>query len=187
MRRICVYCGSKPGRRDGYRQAADALGNELLGRGIGLVYGGGRTGLMGRIADCVVGGGGEVIGIIPQSLLDKEAAHSGLSELKVVGSMHERKALMAELSDGFIAMPGGLGTLEELFEALTWAQLGFHRKPCAVYNACNYYDTLVVLLDRAVAEGFIKPAHRDLMILEREPAVLLGRMAEFVTDPVSGH
>ncbi len=180
MKRICVYCGAKPGARAGYLQAADDLGDALLSRGIGLVYGGGRTGLMGRIADRVAGGGGEAIGIIPQSLLDKEVAHDGLSELKVVAGMHERKALMAELSDGFIAMPGGLGTLEELFEALAWAQLGFHQKPCAVFNACGYYDNLAGFLDHAVAEGFVKSKHRGLMIMEDNPARLLERMAQFV-------
>ena len=180
MKKICVYCGSKPGKRAGYLTAADELGNELVRQGIGLVYGGGRTGLMGRIADCVVKNGGEATGIIPRSLTHKEAPHEGLSALKIVGSMHERKALMAELSDGFIAMPGGLGTLEELFEALAWAQLGFHQKPCAVFNACGYYDNLAVLLDQAVAEGFVKPTHRGLMIMDDDPARLLQRMGQFV-------
>ena len=180
MKKICVYCGAKPGKHAHYLKAADDLGNELLRRGIGLVYGGGSTGLMGRIADCVVGGGGEVIGIIPQSLMDKEVAHNGLSELKVVGSMHERKALMAQSSDGFIAMPGGLGTMEELFEVLAWSQLKFHQKPCAVFNPHGYYDSLAEFLNRAVTEGFVKSSHRDLMIMEDKPARLLERMEQFV-------
>ena len=179
MKRICVYCGSRRGKRSGYLEAADELGNELAGQGIGLVYGGGRNGLMGRIADSVIRNGGEVIGIIPESLLSKELAHDGLDELKVVGNMHERKALMMELSDGFIAMPGGLGTLEELFEVLAWGKLGFHHKPCAVLNSCGYYDSLVALLEQSVTEGFLKPAGRDLLMMDDKPARLLRRMAQF--------
>ncbi len=181
MKRICVYCGAKSGKRTDYLKAADSLGNELLARGIGLVYGGGRIGLMGRIADCVVAGGGEVIGIIPRSLSNREVVHDKISELKVVDNMHERKALMAKLSDGFIAMPGGYGTLEELFEALAWSQLKFHKKPCAVFNACGYYDSLAKFLDQVVAEGFVKPSNRDLMIMEDNPARLLERMELFVS------
>lgn len=178
MKRICVYCGSSPGRRAGYLEAAGALGRELVKRGIGLVYGGGSIGMMGRVADTVLGGGGEVVGVIPRGLFREEAVHTGLSELKVVRDMHERKALMMDLADGFIAMPGGLGTLEELFEILAWAKLRIHRKPCAVLNACNYYDGLAALLDRVVAEGFAKPLHRDLLIIEAQPARLLRRMGD---------
>ena len=177
---MCVYCGAKSGKGDEYLRAADRLGDELLRRETGLVFGGGRIGMMGRIADRVTAGGGEAIGVIPKSLLDLEVAHDGLSELKVVADMHERKALMAELSDGFIAMPGGLGTLEELFEALAWAQLKFHNKPCAVYNACNYYDGLDKFLEHAVAEGFVKQRHRELMIIESDAAKLLQRMTDFI-------
>ena len=180
MKRICVYCGARSGKRTDYLTAADALGNELLERGIGLVYGGGRIGLMGRIADCVVAGGGEVIGIIPKSLSTREVAHDKISELKVVDNMHERKALMAKFSDGFIAMPGGYGTLEELFESLAWSQLKFHKKPCAVFNACGYYDGLAEFLNKVVAEGFVKQANRDLLIMEDDPARLLHRMEQFV-------
>ena len=178
MKKICVYCGAKPGQEI-YGNAADALGGELTRRGIGLVYGGGRTGLMGRIADAVMENGGEVIGVIPHSLLSIEDAHQNISELKVVDDMHARKALMAKLADGFIAMPGGLGTLEELFEALAWAQLKFHRKPCAVLNIDGFYDRLADFLDHAVAEGFIKTDHRKLMLIDDSPAALLDKMARF--------
>ncbi len=183
MKTICVYCGSRGGKPPAYRQAAERLGAQLVQRGIGLVYGGGRSGLMGQIADCVIAGGGQVIGIIPQSLTHKEVAHAGLSELKVVGGMHERKALMEKLSDGFVAMPGGLGTLEELLEALTWAQLGFHQKPCAVLNVNGYYDRLAALLAHATSEGFVKPQHRDLLISDSDPARLLQRMQQFTPAP----
>lgn len=178
MKRICVYCGSNSGKRAGYRAAAEALGGEMVRRGIGLVYGGGRLGLMGRIADSVADGGGEVIGVIPRLLYEKEAAHEGLSELKVVGDMHERKALMAELSDGFVALPGGLGTFEELFESLAWAKLGLHRKPCAVLNTSGYYDALADLLAHTVAEGFLGQASRDALIMDDHPGRLLQRMAQ---------
>lgn len=178
MKRICVYCGSSPGRRAGYLQAAGALGHELVKRGIGLVYGGGSIGMMGRVADTVLDGGGQVVGVIPRGLFREEAVHTRLSELKVVRDMHERKALMMDLADGFIALPGGLGTLEELFEILAWAKLRIHRKPCAVLNACNYYDGLAALLDQVVAEGFAKPLHRDSLIIEAQPARLLRRMRD---------
>ncbi|MDD9857015.1 MAG: TIGR00730 family Rossman fold protein [Gammaproteobacteria bacterium] len=178
MNRICVYCGSSPGRRAGYLQAASALGHELVKRGIGLVYGGGSIGMMGRVADTVLDGGGEVVGVIPRRLFREEVVHTGLSELKVVRNMHERKALMMDLADGFIAMPGGLGTLEELFEILAWAKLRIHRKPCAILNACGYYDGLAALLNQVVAEGFAKPLHRDLLIIEEQPARLMRRMSD---------
>ena len=183
LTRVCVYCGSRAGRRVAYREAADALGGELARRGIGLVYGGASIGLMGRIADSVVAHGGEAIGIIPRSLAEREVVHGRLSELKVVGSMHERKALMTELADGFIAMPGGLGTLEELLEVLTWAKLRFHQKPCAALNIDGYYNGLATVLAHAVGEGFANPADRDLLIMDDQPARLLQRMNAFIAAP----
>ena len=160
--RICVYAGSNPGELPAYREAAAALGATLAGRGIGLVYGGGRTGLMGAVADGCRSAGGRVTGIIPGFLEQKEVAHHGITDLRVVGSMHERKTLMAELSDGFIALPGGIGTFEELFEIWTWSQLGQHRKPCGLLNVAGFYDRLVEFLDGVVAEGFLagdRPPH----------------------------
>lgn len=176
MRRICVYCGARSGARAGYMQAAQALGEALAARGLGLVYGGGGSGMMGRIADSVLAGGGEVIGVIPRGLFDAEEAHRGLTELKVVDDMHARKALMMDLADGFIALPGGLGTLEELFEILAWSKLRLLDKPCAVLNACGYYDELVALLERVVSEGFTGAKHRDKLLVEADPARLLQRM-----------
>jgi len=149
-----------------------------VARGCGLVYGGGNVGLMNVIADTVLGSGGEVIGVIPNALVSREVAHRGLTELRVVQSMHERKALMAELSDGFIAMPGGIGTMEEIFEVLSWAQLGLHDKPCGLLNAAGYYDPLIQFLDHAVSADFIKPQHRALMIVEERPAALLDRFEQ---------
>jgi uncharacterized protein (TIGR00730 family) len=183
MKRICVYCGSSPGKQPRYRQAADNLAAELVNRQIGLVYGGASVGVMGRLADAVLAAGGEVTGVIPQMLVDKEVAHNGLSELKIVSSMHDRKATMAELSDGFIALPGGLGTLEELFEILTWSQLGMHRKPCALLNVAGYYDHLAAFINHAVTEQFIKPAHRELLIIGDQADLLLQRMALFRSPP----
>ena len=151
------------------------LGRELVERGYGLVYGGGNVGLMTVIADSVLELNGHVTGVIPDSLVSKEVAHRGLTELRVVQSMHERKALMAELSDGFIAMPGGIGTLEEFFEVLSWAQLGIHEKPCGLLNVAGYYDPLIHFLDNAVEQEFIKPKHRALLLVESEPATLLDR------------
>ncbi len=182
MKTICVYGGSNPGQRAAYLQAAGDLGDELARRGIGLIYGGGSAGLMGRIADRVMASGGEAVGIIPRSLLHIEPPHTGLSELKVVGGMHERKALMVARSDGFIALPGGLGTLEELLEILTWAKLGFHQKPCAALNVCGYYDGLAALLKRAAAEEFLGPEDCGLMIMDDDPARLLGRMTQFTAQ-----
>jgi uncharacterized protein (TIGR00730 family) len=155
------------------------MGRALARRGIGLVYGGGRVGLMGAVADTVMAEGGKVIGIIPEALLAKEVAHQGLTELRVVSSMHERKALMAELSDAFIALPGGYGTLEEFCEVLTWAQLGLHQKPCGILNVEGYYDWLLALFDRAVAERFVHPAHRSLVLEETDPEHLLDRLASY--------
>lgn len=181
-RKFCVFTGSRHGARPEYSDAAKALGRELVARGYGLVYGGGNVGLMTVIADTVLELIGHVTGVIPNSLVSKEVAHRGLTDLRVVQSMHERKALMAELSDGFIAMPGGIGTMEEFFEVLSWAQLGLHEKPCGLLNTAGYYDSLIQFLDHAVSEDFIKPKHRALMIVESEPAKLLDRFEEFLSD-----
>ena len=179
MNRTCVYCGSSPGKPPAYREAADALAQRLAQQGIGLVYGGGSVGIMGSIADAMVAAGAEVIGVIPRALDEKEVSHAGVSELVVVDSMHERKALMAELSDGFIALPGGLGTIEELFEVLTWTQLGFHHKPCGLLNVQGYFDQLVAFLDHTVEQAFVKPVHRDILLVEENADSLLRRMAAF--------
>jgi uncharacterized protein (TIGR00730 family) len=177
---LCVFTGSRHGALSKYSDAAKVLGRELVARGYGLVYGGGKVGLMTVIADTVLELGGQVTGVIPSSLVSKEVAHSGLTELRVVQSMHERKALMAELSDGFIAMPGGIGTLEEFFEVLSWAQLGLHDKPCGLLNVGGYYDHLIRFLDHAVTDDFVKLKHRALMMVEREPAKMLDRFEEFL-------
>jgi uncharacterized protein (TIGR00730 family) len=171
--RICVYAGSNPGAKEAYAEAAGELARLLAERGIGVVYGGARVGLMGVLADTALAEGGEVIGVMPQDLVDREIAHTGLTELHVVGSMHERKALMAELSDGFVALPGGAGTLEELIEVYTWSQLGLHDKPMGVLNVLGYYDGLAALLDHAVREGFLRPQHREAMHAAATPAELL--------------
>lgn len=177
--RICVFSGSNPGRKPEYVEAARELGKALARAGIGIVYGGASVGLMGSVADAAMANGGEVIGIIPKALVDKEIAHTGLSDLRVVGSMHERKALMAELSNAFVALPGGLGTLEELFEVWTWGQLGYHAKPFAVYNLGGFYDGLYAWLDHVVGEQFMKPEHRDMLIVESEPQALLKAIHEY--------
>jgi uncharacterized protein (TIGR00730 family) len=171
--RICVYAGSNPGANEAYAEAAGDLAGLLAQRGIGVVYGGARVGLMGILADTALADGGEVIGVMPQDLVDREIAHTGLTELHVVGSMHERKALMAELSDGFVALPGGAGTLEELIEVYTWSQLGLHDKPMGVLNVLGYYDGLAALLDHAVREGFLRQQHRAAMHAAATPAELL--------------
>ena len=179
MKRICVYCGSNPGRLPDYRDAARLLGFELAARGLGLVYGGASVGVMGAVADGVLEKGGSVIGVIPRALAVKEVSHEGLDELIVVGSMHERKARMAELSDGFIALPGGWGTFEEIFEMLTWAQLGFHEKPCGLLNVASYYDELYGFLEKAVEQEFVKPEYRPMIMMERSPATLLDRFGQY--------
>lgn len=173
MRRVCVFCGSSVGNQRAYSEAAEALGAVLAERGIGLVYGGGNVGLMGVIADAVMTRGGHVIGVIPQSLALREIAHTGITELRVVDSMHTRKAMMAELADAFIAMPGGVGTFEEFFEVVTWTQLGLHRKPCGLLNVSDFYAPLAAFIDQAVAEGFIKPVHRAAIVVDDDPASLL--------------
>jgi uncharacterized protein (TIGR00730 family) len=180
LRAICVYCGSNPGNRSEYAAAAQALGRLLVDEGIRLVYGGGRVGLMGVIAEAVMAAGGEAIGIIPAALDRREIAHRGVTELRIVGSMHERKALMNELSDGFIALPGGFGTFEELCEMLTWSQLGIHDKPVGLLNVAGFYDPFLRLLDHAVAERFLHPAHRSLLLSDIDAPTLLDRMRAFV-------
>lgn len=179
MNRICVYCGSSPGLLAEYRDAAKVLGHTLADRGIGLVYGGASIGVMGSVADAVLEKGGEVIGVIPFALATREVAHSGLSELIVVESMHERKAKMAELSDGFIALPGGWGTLEEIFEMLTWAQLGFHDKPCGLLNIRDYYDHLYAFLEHAIDQRFVREEYRPMMMMEPSAERLLNRFDDY--------
>lgn len=179
MHSICVFAGSNDGARSLYRDAAADLGMAIAERGWRLVYGGGRVGLMGVLADAALAAGGEVVGVIPEALLRKEVGHGALTDLRVVQTMHQRKALMSELSDAVVALPGGLGTLEELFEILTWAQLGIHAKPCGVLNAGGYYDDLLQFLDRTVTEGFVRPEHRAMILAAREPAPLLEEMIAY--------
>ncbi|TWE06712.1 hypothetical protein FB481_105198 [Pseudomonas sp. AG1028] len=171
--RLCIFCGSNAGSNPVYLEAATRLGKTLAEAGIGLVYGGASVGLMGAVANAALEAGGEVIGVIPRSLWEKEVAHTGLDDLRIVDSMHQRKALMAELSDGFIALPGGVGTLEELFEVWTWAQLGHHQKPCALLNINGYYDRLTAFLDHMVDEAFVKAPHREMLIVEQDIDALL--------------
>jgi uncharacterized protein (TIGR00730 family) len=173
MKRICVFCGSNTGTRPEYAAAARALGGELVARDIGLVFGGGCVGLMGEIADAVLAAGGHVIGVIPHTLVARELAHRGVQDLRVVSSMHERKALMAELSDSFVAMPGGFGTFEELCEVITWTQLGLHRKRCGLLNVAGFYDPLLRLFDHAVREGFIKPSNLEIVVADASPAAVV--------------
>ena len=179
LRRVCVFCGSKHGVRPDYTEAARAMGTTLVAAGIDLVYGGGRIGLMGEVADAVLAAGGEVIGVIPDHMSDREIAHDGVTDLRIVGSMHERKALMYELSDGFIALPGGLGTLEELFEITTWSQLGLHAKPAGLLDVEGFYTLLVGFLDQLVAEGFVAERHRRLLRVATKPSELLEQLAAF--------
>ena len=179
MRRVCVFCGSSPGRDPRYTDAARRLGQALVHRGLGLVYGGASVGLMGTIANTVLDGGGEAIGVIPRALDAKEITHPSLTEQHVVGSMHKRKALMAKLADGFIALPGGWGTFEELFEALTWAQLGFHAKPCGLLNAAGYYDRLAAFLQHAEEEAFVRPEFRPMLIVSGQADELLDQFEAY--------
>lgn len=173
MNKVCVYCGSSSGKNPIYMEAAKLLGRTLAKRNLTLVYGGASVGIMGATANSVLENGGKVIGVIPKSIEQKEVAHKQLTELHVVKTMHERKAMMAELSDGFIALPGGLGTFEELFEILTWAQLGYHSKPCGVLNINGYFDKLIAFVDHAVEEAFVKKVHRDLLFVEDDSDKLL--------------
>lgn len=181
MKRLCVFCGSSAGETSRYLQAATRTGALLAGRGIEVVYGGSRIGLMGRLADATLEAGGCVIGVIPRALTNREVAHEELTELRVVDSMHERKAVMADLSDGFIALPGGLGTLEELFEVLTWSQLGLHRKPCGLLDVNGYFRRLISFLDHAVTEGFLADSHRRMIQVDENPEGLLERLQTY--DP----
>ncbi|HEX4964543.1 MAG TPA: TIGR00730 family Rossman fold protein [Thermoanaerobaculia bacterium] len=177
MDRICVFCGSNPGADPRYAEAAAGFGRALAGRGLTLVYGGGRVGLMGVVADATLAAGGRAIGVIPRSLATRELAHEGLTELKVVGSMHERKAAMAGLAGAFVALPGGIGTLEEWFEVWTWGQLGIHSKPCGLLNVAGYYDPLLSFLDHAVAQHFLRAEHRAMALVDERAESLLDRLA----------
>jgi len=174
---VCVFCGSNTGAGEAYSDAARALARAIVERGLKLVYGGGSIGLMGVLGEAALAAGGHVIGVTPRRLLEREVVHKGLTELRVVETMHQRKALMAELADGFIALPGGLGTLDELFEMLTWIQLGIHRKPCALLEVDGYYAGLTAFLDHAVEQRFLKAEHRAMLIIDRDPDVLLARLA----------
>ncbi len=184
MKKICVYCGSSSGSRPDYLEHARKLGKLLANRNLGLVYGGSNIGLMGALADEVLQAGGHVTGVIPEFLVEKEVAHRKLSDQRVVTSMHERKMLMVELADGFVALPGGLGTLEELFEALTWAQLGLHKKPCALLNVAGYFDHLVAFLEQTVKQEFVSAAHLNMVIVENNPETLLDQMQAYVPPTV---
>lgn len=184
MKSICVYCGSSPGRNPAYARAAQNLGRELALRGIRLVYGGASVGIMGTVADAVLEHGGQVVGVIPESLKRKEVAHLRLTELHVTSSMHARKMMMADLSDGFIALPGGIGTLEEISEIWTWAQLGLHRKAFGLLNVEGYYDPLIAFLDHTVTEGFVKQPHRSMLLVDENPVDLLDSLALYVPPDV---
>ncbi len=184
MKRVCVYLGSNPGTDPAYARAADALAHELTRRGLGLVYGGSDVGLMGRLANACLAAGGEVIGVIPELLVEKEVAHNGLTKRYVVASMHERKQKMADLSDGFIALPGGIGTLEEFFEALTWNQLGYHAKPCGLLDVKGFYTCLADHMDRMVDQGFLVPEHRRMVLTDADPAGLLDQFETYVPPKV---
>jgi uncharacterized protein (TIGR00730 family) len=173
MERLCVFSGSSPGAHSDYLRAAQELGRALADQDVALVYGGASVGLMGAVADAMLDAGGEAIGVIPQALVDREIAHPGLADLRVVGSMHERKALMAELADGFVALPGGMGTLEELFEVYTWTQLGLHSKPLGLLDVRGYYDELVAFLDHTVEERFMTVEHREMLVVEERAEALL--------------
>ncbi|WP_404385015.1 TIGR00730 family Rossman fold protein [Caenispirillum salinarum] len=179
MRRLCVFTGSNAGTRPEYAEAAATLGRTLAARGVGLVYGGGHVGLMGIVADSCLKAGGEVIGVIPRFLMDLEVGHGALTDLRVVSTMHERKALMADLSDGFIALPGGIGTMEELFEVWTWGQLGEHEKPVALLDVAGYYDAMRTFIDHMVAEGFLRDHHRAMLMVETDATPLLDRLAAY--------
>jgi uncharacterized protein (TIGR00730 family) len=179
VERICVFCGASPGARPEYAEATRELARLVIAEGIGVVYGGGGVGLMGALADEVIASGGELTGVIPRALVDREIAHRDVMDMRVVGSMHERKALMAELSDAFVALPGGIGTLEELFEVYTWAQLGLHSKPCALLNVAGYYDGIADFLALAVSERFLREETRDLLLVDADPAALIDRLRSF--------
>lgn len=179
MKAVCVFCGSSPGGDPAYLEAARTTGAAIARRGLTLIYGGAKVGLMGAVADAALAADGQVVGVLPKALMIKEIGHPGLSRLEVVASMHERKARMAELSDGFIALPGGAGTLEEIFEIWTWGQLGFHDKPAGFLNVAGYYDKLAGFLDHTVGEAFVKPVHRDMLIFHDQPEPLLEALSAY--------
>jgi uncharacterized protein (TIGR00730 family) len=183
MQSLCVFCGSSPGNRPEYLHVARATGRSIAQRGLTLVYGGGRVGLMGAVADAALAAGGRVLGVIPQMLLDREVGHAGLTELHVVTTLSERKLMMADLSDGFLALPGGIGTMDELFEAWTWTQLELHRKPCGLLNQDGYYDALISFLDYAVAEGFQRPRHRAALLVGTQIEALLDQLQAAAQAP----
>jgi uncharacterized protein (TIGR00730 family) len=185
IERLCVYCGSSVGARPAYRDAATRLGALMAARGIELVYGGGRVGLMGAIADGALGAGGRVIGVIPRALMDRELGHKGIQDLRIVADMHERKMTMADCADAFVAMPGGWGTLEELTEMLTWLQLGIHAKPIGLLNVDGYFDGFVAFAEHMVAERFVRPEHRNLLSVESDPEALLERLTAPMPPPVA--
>jgi uncharacterized protein (TIGR00730 family) len=182
---VCVFCGSRSGVGDVYRQCAVAFGALLAQRGLTLVYGGAHLGLMGALADAALAAGGKVIGVMPQSMIDREIGHTGLTKLHIVGTMHERKALMAELAGAFVALPGAFGTLDEFCEILTWAQIGIHGKPCGILNISGYYDSLLAMFSHAVREGFLNPAHRDMIAVSESGDCLLDLMESGAATPVS--
>ena len=184
MRRICVFCGSSPGANPVYAEAAKQFGRTLVQAQLEAVYGGGGVGLMGILADTMIAAGGHIIGVIPEQLVSRELGHAQLTELRVVSSMHERKALMAELADGFVALPGGAGTLEEFSEVWTWAQLGIHQKPCGILNVAGYYEPFLAFLDRMVEEGFLRPALRQMVLVETEPEAPLERFRTYQAPAV---
>lgn len=180
MQTVCVFCGANPGIDPQFLQGARALGEALAATGRALVYGGAKVGLMGALADSVLAGGGKAIGVLPQSLVDREVAHRGLTELHIVSSMHERKTMMAAFADAFVMMPGGLGTLEEFFEVWTWAQLGLHRKPIGIFGPRAFFSPLLAYLDHLVSQGFVRPEHRRMVTLEENPNALLERLAHSI-------
>jgi uncharacterized protein (TIGR00730 family) len=183
--RLCIFCGSSTGLNQAFAHQAHVLGSELARRGIGVVYGGGNVGLMGVLADAVLAAGGEVIGVIPHGLVARELAHAGITKLHVVDSMHERKALMAALADGFIAMPGGFGTLEEFCEVVTWTQLGVHAKPCGLLNVAGFYDALLAFFAHALDEKFLKPTHSEIVVAEPDPIALVDRLIAWTPPTVA--
>jgi uncharacterized protein (TIGR00730 family) len=184
VQKICVFCGSSPGARPEYAEATEAFAQLVVAENIGVVYGGGGVGLMGKLADAVLAQGGEITGVIPHALVDKEIGHPHVEDMRLVDSMHERKALMAELADAFVALPGGLGTLEELFEVFTWSQLGLHHKPLALLDVEGYYDGIAAFLDHAVRERFLNAKQRSTLIVERDPGALLERLKAYEPDAV---
>ncbi|MGY3605080.1 MULTISPECIES: LOG family protein [unclassified Bradyrhizobium] len=183
LKSVCIFCGSSPGRDPIYLETAVATGQALAKAGITIVYGGGKVGLMGAVADAALAAGGRVVGVIPRALVEREIGHTGLSQLHIVETMHERKTMMAELSDGFIALPGGAGTLEELFEEWTWAQLGIHQKPCGLLNVKDYFAPLMAMVERMVAEGFTIRAYAEILIIETKVEALLRRFAAYQPPP----